>query len=210
VTEPVHDHHHDDAPDWDAAYSGGERIWSGNPNAALVAEVADLAPGHALDVGCGEGADAVWLAHQGWTVTAVDPSAVALDRARTAADAAGLDIAWRHAGLLDADLDHAGYDLVSVQYPALRKATDRGIERALLSAVAPGGTLLVVVHADMDAERARAHGFDPADYVDVADLVGALDPTWEVVVDEEREREVIHGRGADHHLDRVVRVRRAA
>lgn len=60
-------------------------MWSGQPNGSLVAEVADLEPGTALDVGCGEGADAIWLAHQGWKVTALDPSAVALDRAATAA-----------------------------------------------------------------------------------------------------------------------------
>jgi SAM-dependent methyltransferase len=185
-------------------------MWSGNPNAALVAEVADTTPGRALDVGCGEGADAVWLARRGWEVTAIDPSAVALDRARVAATDAGVEIAWVQAGLLDADLAPASFELVNAQYPALRKTPGRRTERALLDAVARGGTLLIVVHADMDAERARAHGFDPADYVDVDDVLAALDPGWEVVVDEPRERRVTEGRGADHHLDRVVRARRAA
>lgn len=71
----------DGAEEWDRWYASMEQLWSGLPNAALVSEVAGLAPGRALDVGCGEGADAVWLARQGWTVTALDVSRVALDRA---------------------------------------------------------------------------------------------------------------------------------
>lgn len=67
---------------WDQMYGEQDRLWSGDPNGALVAEAGDLTPGHALDVGCGEGGDAHWLATQGWTVTGVDLSRVALERAR--------------------------------------------------------------------------------------------------------------------------------
>src|SRR4030095_10018657 len=77
---------------WDDRYrTAGEsgRLWSGQPNAQLVAQTADLAPGEALEAVCGEGADAIWLARQGWTVTAVDVSAVALERAAGYAAAAG-------------------------------------------------------------------------------------------------------------------------
>src|SRR3954470_6989189 len=99
----MHEHEHGEpqlsaaaqTAEWDARY--GERdgaMWSGRPNGRLVAEVADLAPGRALDVGCGEGADAIWLAQRGWTVTAIDVSAVAVDRARAAADAAGATVEW--------------------------------------------------------------------------------------------------------------------
>src|SRR5205809_7736595 len=94
----MHEHDHDDqrvaaagqADEWDARYSerDGAR-WSGRPNGRLVAEVADLTPGRALDVGCGEGADAIWLAQRGWTVTAIDISDLALCRAREAAELAG-------------------------------------------------------------------------------------------------------------------------
>src|SRR5688500_5143736 len=70
-----------DAGEWDALYGAAERVWSGGPNGALIDEVAELEPGRALDVGCGEGADAVWLARGGWQVTALDVSRVALDRA---------------------------------------------------------------------------------------------------------------------------------
>jgi 2-polyprenyl-3-methyl-5-hydroxy-6-metoxy-1,4-benzoquinol methylase len=78
------------AAEWDARYSerDGAR-WSGRPNGRLLAEVASLTPGRALDVGCGEGADAIWLARRGWTVTAIDISEVAVTRAREAAERAG-------------------------------------------------------------------------------------------------------------------------
>src|SRR3954468_10099211 len=78
--------------EWDARYREREgSMWSGRPNGRLVAEVSELAPGRALDVGCGEGADAIWLARQGWTVTAIDISEVAVGRARDAA--ANIDVA---------------------------------------------------------------------------------------------------------------------
>src|SRR5262252_6672378 len=74
------------AAEWDARYNEGDGArWSGRPNGRLRAEVTGLAPGRALDVGCGEGADAIWLARRGWTVTAIDISDVALTRAREAA-----------------------------------------------------------------------------------------------------------------------------
>lgn len=77
----------DQAAEWDTRYRERDgAMWSGRPNGRLVAEVADLTPGRALDVGCGEGADAIWLARRGWTVTAIDISDVAVGRAREAAE----------------------------------------------------------------------------------------------------------------------------
>ncbi|MDX6349032.1 MAG: hypothetical protein QOF84_3822, partial [Streptomyces sp.] len=75
---------------WDDRYAQNQRMWSGAPNAALVREVSDLAPGTALDLGCGEGGDAIWLARRGWRVTATDISGIALDRAAGHAAAAGV------------------------------------------------------------------------------------------------------------------------
>jgi SAM-dependent methyltransferase len=199
---------HDEQAEWDERYSGSDRIWSGRPNGALVAEVADLGPGRALDVGCGEGADAVWLAGKGWAVTALDVSEVALTRAQSHARDAGVEITWVHAGLQAAALPAGGFDLVSAQYPALLHSPGQDAERALLSAVAAGGVLLVVHHADVEADPAKTHGFDPADYVSPADVAALLDDGWRVEVDERRPRQVSGGAGAHHTHDLVLRARR--
>ncbi len=100
---------------WDDRYRSADHLWSGQPNAQLVAQTADLAPGTALDAGCGEGADAIWLARHGWTVTAVDVSAVALARAGGYAAAAGDEIArritWQQADLRSWDPAPQRFDL---------------------------------------------------------------------------------------------------
>jgi SAM-dependent methyltransferase len=196
------------AAEWDERYSGSERVWSGQPNGALVAEIAGLSPGRVLDVGCGEGADAVWLALRGWDVAALDVSRVALERAAVAAKEAGVSVRWLHAGLLEAPLRAGDFELVSVQYPALLRTPGRDAERALLAAVAPGGTLLMVHHADVDAEQAKAHGFDPDDYVGHDDLATLLGEDWQVETDEKRPRNVQSGGGAHHTLDLVLKARR--
>src|SRR6476620_8260573 len=107
-----------EADEWDARYSERDRVWSGEPNGALVDEMTGARPGRALDVGCGEGADALWLARQGWAVTALDISQIAVHRARAHADRENVDITWVLSGLLDAELPAGGFDLVSAQYPA--------------------------------------------------------------------------------------------
>jgi SAM-dependent methyltransferase len=195
--------------EWDARYASADRVWSGNPNGALVAEVAGLAPGAALDVGCGEGADAIWLAARGWRVTALDVSQVAIERGRAEAEVAGAEIEWVRAGLAEAALPPGAFDLVSAQYPALPKTAFGDELHALLAAVAEGGTLLVVHHADVDRHRAIAHGFDPEDYVSHEDVVAALGEGWVVEVDEKRPRVVPEsGGGSHHHDDLVLRARR--
>jgi 2-polyprenyl-3-methyl-5-hydroxy-6-metoxy-1,4-benzoquinol methylase len=112
------------AEDWDEFYSG-EQIWSGNPNGALLAEVAELSPGRALDVGCGEGADSVWLARPGWQVTALDISAKAVERTEALAPEAGVQVEGVAAGLLDAALADAAYELVSAMYPCCARRPPR-------------------------------------------------------------------------------------
>ena len=110
------------AAHWDARYSErAGQMWSGRPNGRLVAEVAALPPGRALDVGCGEGADAIWLAKQGWAVTAIDISAVAIGRAKEAAQLAGAPVEWVCDDVLATSLPARSFDLVSLQYPALPK-----------------------------------------------------------------------------------------
>jgi hypothetical protein len=92
-------------------------------------------------------------------------------------------VGWVHAGLVGAPLGQAGFDLVSAQWPALATTPGDAAERALLAAVALGGTLLVVRHDDVDTEQAKAHGFDPADVVSPADVAALLDDRWRVEVD---------------------------
>lgn len=135
---------------WEAHYGKRERIWSGNPNKVLVDEVADLTPGTALDLGCGEGGDALWLAEQGWTVTGVDVSTTALARAAEEAERRGVAerIDWQQHDL-GASFPEGSFDLVSAFFfHSPVEIPRQQVLRAAAAAVAPGGTLLVVGHAE--------------------------------------------------------------
>ena len=197
------------AAEWDARYSEHDgAMWSGRPNGRLVAEVADLTPGGALDVGCGEGADAIWLARQGWVVTAVDISDVALRRARQAAESAGVAVDWVCGDALHTSFPPHSFDLVSAQYPALPKASGETAVLTLLDTVRPGGLLLAVYH-DLDdehREHMRARGIDPDDYVGADDLGRLLGKDFII------ERHAIEPRidpppGTPHVGDIVLRAR---
>lgn len=207
--------------EWDARYQEQSQLWSGEPNGALLAETEHLTPGRVLDVGCGEGADAIWLAQHGWNVTGLEVSQVALDRAAERADEAGVHIDWVHSGLVEAGL-HAQFDLVSAMYPALPSAAGDAAVKALLDAVAPGGTLLFVHHAhEHSADHGHGHGhvhehghqheentrrFNPDDFVSVQQVRVALGAGWQIEVDELRERAVPEGgAGAQHRHDEVLR-----
>ena len=195
--------------EWDARYASHDHgMWSGRANGVLVAELAGASAGRALDVGCGEGADAIWLAGAGWEVTGLDVSEVALERAAAAARAAGVSVEWICADIATAALATGGYDLVSVHYPALKPSPGDDAIRALLAAVAPGGTLLVVGHAPLDPDQARAHGHSPADYVQPADIGARLDEQWEIEVDETRPRVDPAAEGTPHVDDAVLRAKR--
>ncbi|MGH9165699.1 MAG: FAD-dependent oxidoreductase [Acidimicrobiales bacterium] len=203
--------------DWDHRYQG-DPMWSGNPNGTLVGEISGLAPGRALDVGAGEGGDALWLADQGWTVTASDISQLALDRIAAEAERRGLRLACHHA---DANapgaFETAAFDLVSAQYASIPRTPDgRGVHN-LLDAVAPGGTLLVVSH-DLEPMRAGldtladSQAFDPDAYVRVDDFALALaqSPAWDIEVREKRPRPP-GAASASHHVDDIIlRARRRA
>lgn len=138
---------------WDELYGSKSQMWSGTVNHTLARLVAEVAPGSALDLGCGEGGDALWLASRGWQVTAVDISAVALARAEAAAANAGLAgrIDWQ---LHDLELTFPDgvYDLVSAQFLQTPLPFERAQTlRRAAAAVAPGGLLVIVGHAAMPA-----------------------------------------------------------
>lgn len=198
------------AAEWDTRYRERDgAMWSGRPNGRLVAEVADLAPGRVLDVGCGEGADAIWLARRGWTVTAIDVSEVALRRAREAGRLAGAAVEWVCGDALRAPFPPRSFDVVSMQYPALPKAGGDTAVRHLLGTLRPGG-LLVAVYHDLDdehREHMRSEGMDPADYVGADDLGPLLGDELSV------ELHVVEPRidpppGTPHVGDIVLRARR--
>lgn len=193
-----------DAAEWDAMYAEHDTVWSGESNAQLVAEVASLTPGTVLDVGCGEGADAVWLAQQGWDVTAVDISEVALDRARTHAASAGVEVTFERADLVAAPPAVGSYDLVSAQFFHLPDPPRAQAYRGLGAAVAPGGHLLVVGHYPSEHI-----GKDHPERLFTTDEIIALFPAWDVVTSEVRERTAMHHGELTDLVDGVVLLKRA-
>ena len=135
-----------DSQEWDRRYEGAELVWTAEPNRFVVDELRDLAPGRALDVGAGEGRNAVWLATRGWQVTAVDFSAVGLDKGRRLAGARGVAVDWVRADLRHYQPEPGAFQLVLVAYLQLRAAELDGVLRNAATALAPGGVLLVVGH----------------------------------------------------------------
>lgn len=199
---------------WERHYGSRERIWTGRVNARLAAVVADLPAGHALDLGCGEGGDAVWLAEHGWRVTAVDISETALGRARAEADARGVAdrIAFAQHDLSD-DFPEGTFDLVSAQFLHSTVRLERPtILRNAAGAVAPGGHLVIVDHGAMPSWTTGVphdHPFPSAE--EVLAQLDLPDDRWERVRVEALEREVTGPDGAATTLtDNLMVLRRRA
>jgi SAM-dependent methyltransferase len=196
-------------PSWEERYAAQDAVWSGNPNPQLVAEVTGPAPGRALDVGSGEGADVIWLAAHGWQATGLDFSRVALERAAAHAESAGVAdrVRWQH-GDVRTFAEPASYDLVSSQYMHLPDGGMLDVVRRLAAAVAPGGTLLVVGHHPRDRETGLRWSFDGVAFTP-EDLAPALDPdAWDVRTDV-RERSAVGPEGDPVTVrDSVVRATR--
>ena len=169
---------------WEDRYQRHGAHGSHRPNPHLVAEAGQLQPGTALDAGCGEGSNALWLAEHGWRVTAVDVSVTALRRARERAETRAAAVAdrldWVQADLTVWEPPRERFDLVTAHY--VHPAGSRQLFLARLgAAVAPGGTLFVVEHDDTD-ENARAHS--PPEQ-----LAASLDSDgWDIDVAESRLR----------------------
>ncbi|WP_163511139.1 class I SAM-dependent methyltransferase [Fodinicola acaciae] len=190
---------------WDDFYREPP-AWSGEPNPLLVRETADLAPGGALDLGCGEGGDAIWLAGQGWRVTAVDVSETVLRRA--AVRAAGADIDWQRHDL-SRSFPAGSYDLVSAQFlhsPVAADGERDDILRGAAKAVAPGGRLLVAGHAGWPSWLENP----PFDYhfPTTAEVLALIPGDWQVETDETIVRELTGPDGRQGtRKDNVLRVR---
>ncbi|WP_422746390.1 class I SAM-dependent methyltransferase [Mycobacterium sp. WMMD1722] len=178
---------------WEGHYGAAERVWSGRVNARLAEIAENLTPGTALDVGCGEGADAIWLAQRGWRVVGVDVSPTALRRAAEDAAAAGVAerISFQRHDLT-ADIPAGRFDLVSAQFFHAPYEWDReAILRRLAESVAAGGRLLVVDHASAPPGMADDHHHDFPSAHEVVEKL-ALDPAcWERVRVEAVERDSV-------------------
>lgn len=186
---------------WQERYSGEGAVWSGDPNPQLVAEVTGLTPGTALDVGCGEGGDVIWLARQGWHVTGADFSTNGLARAADHAAAAGVAdrTDWWQVDAREFAAGGRSFDLVTTHFLHPPSGGMVDVTRRLAEAVAPGGLLLVVGHAPSGVfaqlnENSRAAMFL------AEDLLPALPDDFEPVVVEQRPRTAVRdGVSVDIH-----------
>ena len=197
---------------WDERYQSSTRIWSGNPNPHLVAEATGLTPGTALDIGAGEGADCVWLAEQGWRVTGVDLSPVALERAAAHAAERGAELAdritWQHADATTWTPPPAAFDLVSIHFLHFASAERRPMYRRLASAVKPGGVLLIVGHHPSDLDTGVRRPSDPDRLFTAEDVAGDLEGDWTLVAQDARPRQATDPDGNEVTIHDAVLVAR--
>ena len=197
-----------DSTFWDRKYEGSEYLWTVVPNRSLVAEVDGLSPGRVLDLACGEGRNAVWLAQQGWQVTAVDFSAAGLDKARRLADEQGVEVEWIQADLVEWTPPPASFDLVVDLYVHLLPSVRNRLWAAAAAARAPGGVLVVVGHDRTNL--AEGHGGPQrADILFSPDDVVAAASGLDVVRAERVRRPVETDAGTAHAIDALVRLRAA-
>jgi SAM-dependent methyltransferase len=192
--------------DWDARYAAVENLWAAKPNRFLVAEVGELEPGRALDLACGEGQNAIWLATLGWQVTGVDYSEVAIAKARGRAEREGIDADFVCADLVSYEPEAAAFDLVVVLYLHIPSRERRLVLGRAAAAVASGGTFLLVGHDTLNMTEGVGGPSDP-DIHFTPDEIAAELPGLEIVKAERVLRDV---RGEERDaIDALVRARRA-
>ena len=194
--------------DWNARYTQKELLWTAQPNRLFAAEVEGIEPGRALDVACGEGRNAVWLAELGWQVTGIDFSDVALGKAAELARARGVEVEWVAGDVLVHEPTPGAFDLVAVLYLQLpHDELARALRRAA-RAVAPGGALIVLGHDTRNLTDGYGGPRDPSVLFTPADVVASLD---DLVVEraETVERTVTLDDGDAVALDAFVRAARA-
>ncbi len=159
---------------WDARYAQSELVWSAAPNAQFAQMVANLTPGKALDVACGEGRNALWLAEQGWQVTAIDFSAVAIDKAKQIAARRQVEVEWLVGDVSQFPLPVGVYDLVAVIFLHTDPATRSCWLPKVLDAVKPGGTFLYIGHDPSNISQGVGGPQDPQFLPSASELVQAM------------------------------------
>lgn len=201
---------------WEARYAEKSQIWSGKPNVALTDVVKDFTPGRALELACGEGADAIWLAEQGWIVHAVDISPTAIQRGRVQAEKVGVDksISFEVADLTDW-VANGEFDLVTAIFLHSKSELNRNqILKNALGALAPGGALLIVGHAEFPPWGKAKHQENEHDHEPLptnAEVIEQLDLTdsFAVELNENRTRFATGPEGQVGELtDGIVLIRR--
>lgn len=193
---------------WNERHRGGDFEATG-PHPVLVEAVAALRPGRALEIACGSGTNAVWLATRGWLVTAVDWSSVGLANGVASARAADVDVEWVEADLLDWTPPAHAFDLVLIVYLHLPLDERRRVYERAADAVATGGRLLVIGHDRLNAEEGEGGPPDPAVLFTADEIAAGLterDPGLEVERAEVVRRVPPPGRGP---IDALLVLRRA-
>ena len=197
-----------DQREWDELYASHELVWTAEANRFVVEELAGLAAGRALDLGTGEGRNAIWLAERGWQVTAVNFSAVGLAKAAELAAGRGVTgVRWVEADLREYQPGPAAYDLVLLAYVHLPPDEFGALLQMAASALAPGGTLLVVGHDVNNIAHGHGGPQDPRILHRVQDVVAAL-PGLAIQRAEQARRPVLTGDGERAAIDSVVRAQR--
>lgn len=195
-----------DREQWDERYSGEELVWTSTPNQFLVSEVADLPAGSAVDLACGEGRNAVWLAERGWKVTGVDFSSVGLAKAQRLAESRQVDVRWVESAVDEWRAPSEGFDLVVVFYLQLPHPQRSAALTAAAASVAPGGMLLVVAHDHDNLTRGFGGPQDDAvlysvgDVAEEAKLNGLIVERAEQII-----RHVVTESGNREAIDTLVR-----
>lgn len=193
-----------DSDGWNSRYATTELVWSAQPNQFVAEEFAGVKPGRALDLGCGEGRNALWFAARGWRSTGVDFSQVGVDKGRRIAEAAGTPVDWVVADLRDYRPPAGGFDAVLVAYLHLPPADRAVILARAAEAVAPGGTLLVVGH-DLTNLSDGVGGPQDPEVLYTPESITAELPGLRVIRAERVRRAVATDDGERHAVDTLVR-----
>jgi SAM-dependent methyltransferase len=189
-----------DASDWDERYAQADLVWGAPPNAVVVEQATTLHPGRALDLACGEGRNAIWLATRGWAVTAVDFSQVAIDKGRTVASRSPRSvrerIQWVHHDVLTVQLD-PGFDLILCVYLHLPAAERRAVLDFAIEKLSEAGVLIVLGHDSANIREGVGGPQDPTILYTPDDIVGEIGDDLQILVAEKRHRNTETGTAID-------------